>query len=110
MNPSAARTWCAGALALLAATVLVGTAGCAVTRGQSSMGEYIDDVAITAAVKSRFVDASQVDASAISVETLNGEVQLTGFARNAAERAEAERLARAVRGVKTVSNRIAVRP
>jgi hyperosmotically inducible periplasmic protein len=110
MKPSAARTWGLGLLAVLSAAALVATAGCAVTRGQSSMGDYIDDVAITTAVKSRFIEASQVDASAISVETLHGEVQLTGFARNANERAEAERLARAVRGVKTVSNRIAVRP
>lgn len=110
MRPCAARSWGIGLLAACGAAALVGMSGCAVTRGQSSMGEYIDDVAITTAVKSRFVEAGQVDASAISVETLNGEVQLTGFARNAAERAEAERLARAVRGVKSVGNRIAVRP
>lgn len=110
MSPFAARSWCSGVLLLLAAAVVSATAGCAVTRGQSSLGEYVDDVALTAAVKARFVEANQVDASAISVETLNGEVQLTGFARNANERAEAERLARAVRGVRAVSNRIAVRP
>lgn len=84
--------------------------GCAVVRGQSTVGEYIDDAAITSAVKARFVDSRAVDAAAISVETLNGEVQLTGFAKSGAERQEAERLAREVKGVRAVQNRIAVRP
>ena len=97
-----------GAMAL--GLAVLGGAGCAVTRGQSTMGEYVDDVAITSAVKARFVGSSAVDASAISVETLNGEVQLTGFAKNATERSEAERIARDVKGVKSVQNRIAVRP
>jgi osmotically-inducible protein OsmY len=83
--------------------------GCAVTRGQSSVGEYIDDTAITTQVKAKFVENSMVDASSISVETLDGEVMLSGFAKNGAEKAEAERLARAVRGVKHVKNEIAIR-
>jgi hyperosmotically inducible periplasmic protein len=110
MKTCSARGWHLGLRAMACAAAVVALASCAVTRGQSSVGDYIDDVAITTAVKARFVEAAQVDASAISVETLQGEVQLTGFARNATERAEAERLARAVRGVKSVSNRIAVRP
>lgn len=97
------------AAAACALALLLGSGGCAVTRGQSSVGEYFDDVGVTAAVKSLFVESRQVDAAAISVETLNGEVQLTGFAKSATERAEAERLARTVKGVRAVQNRIAVR-
>jgi len=37
------------------AITLVGAAGCAVTRGQETVGAYVDDSAITAAVKSRML-------------------------------------------------------
>jgi hyperosmotically inducible protein len=83
--------------------------GCAVTRGQSSVGTYIDDSAITTAVKAKLVEDKSVDAAAVSVETLNGEVMLSGFAKNATEKANAERLARGVNGVKSVKNQITVR-
>lgn len=92
--------------AVAALTVLP---GCAVTRGQSTVGEYVDDTAITTAVKAKLVENKTVDASAISVETLNGEVMLSGFAKNAAERTTAETLTRDVRGVKAVKNQIVVR-
>lgn len=95
-----------------AATVvaLLTTAGCAVTRDQESVGAYIDDSAITTAVKARFVDATLVDAAAISVETMKGTVMLSGFAKNSTERTQAEALAWKVNGVKAVKNSIAVRP
>lgn len=83
--------------------------GCAVTRGQSTVGEYIDDATVTTAVKAKFVDNTTVDAAAIKVETLNGEVLLSGFAKSADERATAEALARGVKGVKAVKNQIVVR-
>jgi osmotically-inducible protein OsmY len=51
-----------------------------------------------------------VDAAAISVETLNGTVMLSGFAKNATERTMAGDIARGVSGVKAVKNEIAVRP
>jgi len=83
--------------------------GCAVTRDQSTVGEYIDDASITTAVKAKFVGNKTVDASSISVETLNGEVMLSGFAKSADERSTAETLARGVKGVKSVKNQIVVR-
>lgn len=97
------------ALTLAALTVLT-TAGCAVTRGQETVGAYVDDTAITTAVKARFVENQQVDAMAISVETLKGTVMLSGFAKNANEKTTAEALARKVEGVRTVRNEIVVRP
>ena len=68
--------------AAAAAIALIAMPGCAVTRGQQTTGAYVDDSAITTAVKARFVEAKEVDASAISVETLNGTVMLSGFAKN----------------------------
>ena len=96
--------------ASLAAFTLVTAPGCAVTRGQESIGAYVDDSAITTAVKARFVDNKNVDASSISVETLNGVVMLSGFSKSSSEKSVAESLAWKVSGVKSVKNEIAVRP
>ena len=92
------------AVALLTAT------GCAVTRGQETVGAYVDDTAITTSVKARFIDNKDVDASSIRVETLNGTVMLSGFAKNTTEKTTAGSIAMKVNGVKMVKNEIAVRP
>ena len=84
--------------------------GCAVTRDQSTVGEYVDDATITTRVKARFAEDKTVDATSIRVETLNGTVMLSGFAKSASEKSTAESLARQVNGVKAVRNEIAVRP
>jgi len=96
--------------AALAATALLAATGCAVTRDQQSVGAYVDDSAITTAVKGRMVDSKTVDAASISVETLNGTVMLSGFAKNSDERTVAESLAWKTDGVKAVKNEITVRP
>ena len=50
------------------------------------------------------------DAGAVKVETLNGTVALSGFAKSSAEKAQAEFLARNTKGVREVRNNLAVRP
>lgn len=97
------------AIAVLAGVTIIGS-GCAVVRGQETTGAYVDDAAITTAVKAKFVEDKTVAASAISVETLNGTVQLSGFAKSTAEKNQAENIARGVRNVKGVRNDIVVRP
>jgi hyperosmotically inducible periplasmic protein len=101
------RTTLASAIAVIA---LVTASGCAVQRGQETVGAYVDDAAITTSVKARYVDNKEVDASSIKVETLNGTVMLSGFAKNMTEKSTAEDIAMKVNGVKTVKNSIAVRP
>ena len=96
--------------AAMTAIVLLTTTGCAVMRGQETVGAYVDDAGITTLIKSRFVENKQVDAASIKVETLNGTVMLSGFAKNSTERTTAESIARGVNGVKMVRNEIAVRP
>ena len=93
---------------LLGSTVLV--TGCAVTRDQSTVGQFVDDATITTKVKAKFAENPVVSAMAINVETLNGTVQLSGFAKNANERSTAETLARSVSHVKAVKNDIVVKP
>lgn len=86
------------------------TLGCAVTRQQESVGEYVDDAVITSSVKAKFVADKTVSAAAISVETLDGVVQLSGFAKSEAEKIQAESMARQVKGVRSVRNKIDVQP
>jgi osmotically-inducible protein OsmY len=97
-------------IAFALAASLIALGGCAVTRGQETVGGYVDDTAITTSVKARFVENRQVDASSIKVETLNGTVLLSGFAKNNTERTTAESIAREVGGVRMVRNEISVRP
>ena len=92
------------------AVVLLTATGCAVQRGQESVGAYVDDSGITTLVKARFVENKQVGAAAISVETLKGTVMLSGFAKSSTERDIAEAIARGVKGVVHVKNEIAIRP
>jgi hyperosmotically inducible protein len=96
--------------AAILATSVIAMSGCAVTRGQETVGAYIDDTAITTSIKTRFIDNKSVDANSIKVETLNGTVMLSGFAKNGTEKNTAETIARGVGGVKSVRNEIAVRP
>lgn len=95
-------------VAAMTGMTLVAT-GCAVVRGQQTAGAYVDDAAITTAVKAKFVEDKVVDAGAINVQTLNGEVSLAGFAKNAEEKAKAEAIARNTKGVRAVRNNLAIR-
>lgn len=96
--------------AMAASLVLLAASGCAVTRGQESVGAYVDDTGITTLVKARFFEDKDVAGTSISVETLNGTVMLSGFAKSSLERSKAETIARGVNGVKSVKNEIAIRP
>jgi hyperosmotically inducible protein len=95
--------------ALVSAAALLTATGCSVARDQQSMGEYVDDATLTTRVKAKFASDPAVSALAISVDTFNGEVQLSGAAKSTQERTQAETLARSVAGVKSVRNDIIVR-
>ena len=95
---------------LVAASALALTSGCAIVRGQESVGAYVDDAAITTNIKARMVEDKSVDAAAIKVETLNGNVMLSGFAKDRLEKQTAENIAMKVKGVKSVQNNVVVRP
>lgn len=96
------------ATAAFAAVTLFG-AGCAVVRQQETVGAYVDDTTITTQIKARMAKDPMVAATSISVETLKGEVMLSGFAKSTSERTQAEVIARDVNGVKRVRNDIVVR-
>lgn len=97
------------ALAVLTGLTLV-TSGCAVMRGQTDVGTYVDDRTITAAVKAKLLEDPATGGLSINVDTLNGAVALSGFAKSANEKAQAGAIARSTKGVREVRNNLAVRP
>lgn len=90
---------------LVAASLLFGVA----CSRDKSVGQSVDDSAITAKVKTAFAQDPGVKAIEVKVETYKGTVQLTGFVTTEEEKARAEQLAKGVPGVKTVENKIALK-
>lgn len=77
---------------------------CAADKKTESTGEYFDDTVITTKVKSAVFGDPGLKSAEINVETFKGEVQLTGFVNSQADIDKAVKLARAVEGVKAVTN------
>ncbi len=98
------------ATAIFATSAIVAVSGCAVSREQSTVGQYVDDTAITTQVKAKFAESPKVAATSIKVKTLNGVVQLSGFAKSSTEKNRAGAIAAAVEHVKRVENDIIVSP
>ena len=96
--------------AALAGVTIITATGCSVARDQQTVGSYVDDSGITAAIKTKMAEDKTVAATSISVETLNGTVQLSGFAKSQAEKDRADAIARGSKGVRDVRNSIVVRP
>ena len=92
---------------MVAVTLVLGA--CAGTGSDKSTGEYIDDAAITAKVKTALIGSPETKALNIEVETYKGVVQLSGFVDSDSEKEEAERLAEDVNGVARVENRLSVK-
>lgn len=98
-------------LSALAVTAILsgGLAACSAVEGRQTAGEYIDDTAITAKVKSKIVGEPSLSAMQINVETMQGVVQLSGFVDQASDKTLASRVAAQVDGVRSVKNNIVVR-
>lgn len=75
----------------------------------STAGEMIDDVAITAAVSAGFAKDPDLSALKINVDTKNGAVTLNGSAPTEAAREKASSIAKAVKGVNSVENKLLVK-
>jgi hyperosmotically inducible protein len=71
---------------------------------ERTVGEVIDDGAITTAVKADLLASPVTKGLAIKVETHDGRVELGGWVDSASVRTEAGRITAAVNGVKSVAN------
>lgn len=75
---------------------------------EGTVKEFASDTKITTEVKAKLLAAENVSSTSISVETVDGVVQLTGTVKSADQVAEAEKVAKLVEGVKTVKNDLKV--
>jgi osmotically-inducible protein OsmY len=94
-------------LVLIAAAVGVMplfTTGCAVMKGRESAGQYTDDKAITAKVKTALLRDKDVKATEVNVTTFRGVVQLSGFIDSPLGKQRAGEIASTVPGVVEVHN------
>ncbi len=96
-------------LALFAVGALL-LAGCAGSRYRESTGEYVDDSAITAKIKSAYAADPTVSALRVKVTTYKGIVQLSGFVNSEDERQKAVEIAQGVNGVQRVKDNLIVKP
>jgi osmotically-inducible protein OsmY len=90
--------------AILAAAAMAVAVGCASTPTSESTGQYMDDSAITAKVKTAIFSDASLKTNDISVETFKGQVQLSGFVDTSANIAQAATVAKGVGGVTSVKN------
>jgi osmotically-inducible protein OsmY len=75
---------------------------------ERTAGEKIDDASITAQVKMALLTHRSTSSVKTKVETRNGEVMLTGIAKNAAEKSLVSKLVADIQGVKSVKNEMTV--
>ncbi|MES2975797.1 MAG: BON domain-containing protein [Pseudomonadota bacterium] len=75
----------------------------------STIGEKIDDAAITASVNASFAKDPDLSAIKINVDTKDGAVTLMGPAPSSTAKDRATELAKAVKGVTNVNNQLTVK-
>ena len=78
------------------------------TVGERTVGEWIDDVVISSKVKSQLIANSLIRAGDIDVSSSQGVVTFIGRVSSPAVKADAERIARATKGVTDVNNELSV--
>ena len=72
-------------------------------------GKYVDDSIVTTRVKAALLKEPKLKSMDVSVETYNGEVLLSGFVRDEAQRDAAKKTAMRVSGVASVKDAMVVR-
>lgn len=90
-------------LSMVLITLFIGFSGCQTPAGRSA-GTVVDDSTITASAKAKLLADDSLSGLAISVETFNGQVTLTGAVDNRDQKAHARKIVASVSGVKSVNN------
>lgn len=80
----------------------------ALTVGERTIGGWVDDVMISSKVKSKLITNSEIQARNIDVSSSQGVVTLIGRVRTQTIKNDAERIARATKGVTDVHNELSV--
>lgn len=78
------------------------------TVGETTVGNWVDDVMISSKVKSKLITNSEIKAADIDVSSSQGVVTLIGRVSTQTIKTDAERIARATKGVADVTNELLV--
>jgi hypothetical protein len=98
-------------LASLAAILVGGlTLGGTAFAAESPASQKAGDAALLAKIKSNLLRSSEVEGLDVNVDVRDGVVTLSGSADTETERASAEKIAKTSEGVKSVDNRIVIKP
>ncbi|WP_434636683.1 molecular chaperone OsmY [Klebsiella sp. I138] len=84
------------------------SAGQAVDSSLNKVGDFMDDSTITARVKAALIDDKDIRSSDISVKTENKAVTLSGSVDSSAQKELALSVAKDVKGVTTVNDKLSV--
>ena len=79
------------------------------SKAAGSMAGKVDDVAITASVAAGLAKDADLSAIKIDVDTKNGNVSLYGPAPSAAARDRATTIAKSIKGVNSVDNKLVIK-
>lgn len=93
---------------LMAILLTIGLAACQTPAGRSA-GNVIDDSTITTKVKAKLFDDELLSGFAISVDTFDGQVTLTGAVDSEQLKDRAGSVASSVQGVKKVNNNLNIK-
>jgi hyperosmotically inducible periplasmic protein len=77
-------------------------------RAKASSGPALDDAGIVSAIKEKFAKSNSTKDAAIDVGVKDGVVTLKGMVQHGYQKGSATRMAKTVRGVKSVNNLIEV--
>ncbi len=93
---------------IIALWMVVALVACQTPAGRSA-GEVVDDGTITTEIKAKLLDNNITKGLAVSVQTFEGAVTLTGAVDTEAQRAKAVEIAHSVKGVKKVNNLVTIK-
>ncbi len=96
-------------LSVIVAMLLILSLNSCRTAAGRSPGQVIDDMNITATIKSRIFDDPYLSGFAVSVDTFQGVVTLTGAVESDFAKKRASELAESIVGVNKVNNLLVVR-
>ena len=95
-------------LTICGVILFLGLWGCQTPAGRTA-GEVVDDGTITTKVKAKLFEDDALSGFAISVETFEGEVTLTGSVDAPENKERATQLTKSIHGVKDVNNLLKVK-
>jgi hyperosmotically inducible protein len=95
--------------ALMLGVIALSVAACEAVSGRETFGQYIDDTTISTNVRAKIDDDPELKPFEISVETMQGVVQLSGFVDSSNTKSVAGHDAMVIEGVHEVHNNLIVR-